>query len=408
MALTDTKIRGLKPTERDFKVSDEKGLFLLVKKNGGKYWRMKYRYLGKEKTLALGVYPATTLAHARAARDEARTLIAAGGDPMAKRKAEKQARSEASQNSFKAIALEWKSKRKPGAPTAEKRLTSILEKDLFPPLGASPINEIKPTDVLRALRKIEDRGALETAKKARQATGQIFRYAIATGRAEANPAADLKDALRTNATQHYAALTEPKEVGRLMAAIHGYQATPAVMAAIRLAPLFFCRPGELRQLEWSEVNFDEARIEIPAARMKMSQDHIIPLASQAVEILEELRLITGNSRYVFPNARSLARPMSDNGLRIALRTMGYSKEQMTPHGFRAMARTLLDEVLGFPVDWIEHQLAHAVKDANGRAYNRTRHLDGRRKMMQAWADYLDTLRLEINNVVPITAAKGKT
>lgn len=407
MALTDTKIRGLKPTDRDFKVSDEKGLFLLVKKTGGKYWRMKYRYLGKEKTLAIGVYPTTTLAQARAARDEARSLIANDVDPMAQRKAAKLAKQEASANSFKAIALEWRHKRKPGAPTSEKRLAAILERDLFPTLGTMPVNTVKPTDVLRALRKIENRGALETAKKARQATGQIFRYAIATGRADTNPAADLKDALKTATTQHYAALTDPKDVGRLMAAIHSYQATPAVMAAIQLAPLFFCRPGELRQMEWREVNLDEARIEIPAGKMKMSQDHIIPLSTQALDILRELEPVTGKSPYLFPNARSLSRPMSDNGLRIALRTMGYTKEQMTPHGFRAMARTLLDEVLGFPVDWIEHQLAHAVKDANGRAYNRTRHLDNRRKMMQAWADYLDTLRLEIDNVVPISAAKGK-
>jgi integrase len=205
--------------------------------------------------------------------------------------------------------------------------------------------------------------------------------------------------------KHYAAITEPKEVGRLRAAIHAYHATPAVMAAMKLAPLFFCRPGELRQLEWSEVNFEERRIDIPAEKMKLAEPHIIPLADQAVAILEEQHKVSSNSRYVFPNARALSRPLSDNGLRIALRTIGYTNEQMTPHGFRAMARTLLDEVLGFPVDWIEHQLAHAVRDTNGRAYNRTKHLDSRKTMMQAWADYLDTLRLGIDNVIPISSAK---
>lgn len=404
MALTDAKIKTAKPTDKAYKLYDEKGLFLLIKPNGRKYWRMKYRYLGKEKLLAIGVYPDTPLAKARSSRDDARSLLASGGDPMTQKKAVKKAKTEAASNCFRLIAQEWMVQRGKHSTTGDKRLLRLLENDLFPVIGDQPIAEIDPPELLRALRRIESRGALETAKKARQAAGQIFRYAIATGRADRDPSADIRDALKKSVTKHYAAITDPKEAGRLMAAIHSYQGTPSVMAAIRLAPLFFCRPGELRSLEWSEVNFDEARIEIPAERMKQNEPHIIPLATQAVEILEELYKITGTSRYVFPNARSLARPLSDNGLRVALRTMGYTKEQMTPHGFRAMARTLLDEVLGFPPDWIEHQLAHSVRDANGRAYNRTKHLENRRKMLQDWADYLDRLRLGVDNVVPISSA----
>jgi integrase len=345
------------------------------------------------------------LAQARAERDNARALIAQDIDPMTQRKAEKAAKLIACANSFDAVAAEWLAKRGPKSESGDARLKRILEKDLSPAIGSRPISEITPPELLSALRKIETRGAFETAKKAKQTAGQIFRFAVASGLAERDPSADLKGALQQGKVKHYAAITEPKEVGRLMAAIHSYQATPAVMAAIKLAPLFFCRPGELRQLEWSEVNFEERRIDIPAEKMKLAEPHIIPLADQALAILKEQHKISSNSRYVFPNARALSRPLSDNGMRIALRTMGYTNEQMTPHGFRAMARTLLDEVLGFPVDWIEHQLAHAVRDTNGRAYNRTKHLESRKKMMQAWADYLDTLRLEINNVVPIKIAK---
>jgi integrase len=400
MALSDAKVKAAKPRERRYKITDEKSMFLLVAPNGSKYWQLKYRYNGKEKILQIGTYPDTSLADARKERDSARSLIAQGIDPMSQRKAEKAAKLIACANSFDAVAAEWLAKRGPKSESGDARLKRILEKDLSPAIGSRPISEITPPELLSALRKIETRGAFETAKKAKQTAGQIFRFAVASGLAERDPSADLKGALQQGKVKHYAAITEPKEVGRLMAAIHSYQATPAVMAAIKLAPLFFCRPGELRQLEWSEVNFEERRIDIPAEKMKLAEPHIIPLADQALAILKEQHKVSSNSRYVFPNARALSRPLSDNGMRIALRTMGYTNEQMTPHGFRAMARTLLDEVLGFPVDWIEHQLAHAV-----RAYNRTKHLESRKKMMQAWADYLDTLRLEINNVVPIKSAK---
>ena len=402
--LTDAKIKTAKPTDKDRKLSDGKGLFLLIKKTGGKYWRMKYRIEGKEKLLAIGVYPDVTLATARKARDQARTLLAEGGDPMAHKKAVKSARNEAAANSFEVIAIEWMEKRGKKSDTGDRRLVRILEKDLFPTRGKLAISHIKAPEVLQALRKIEGRGAIETAHKAKQAAGQIFRYAVATGRAERDPTGDLKGALQTRNTKHYASIIEPKEVGKLMLAIHAYQATPVVMAALRLAPLVFCRPGELRQLEWKEVDMEARQIELPAEKMKKSEPLIIPLSNQAISILKEIQLHTGSGRFVFPNARSLSKPLSENGLRIALRTMGYTNDDMTVHGFRAMARTLLDEQLNFPVDWIEHQLAHAVRDVNGRAYNRTKHLSQRQKMMQTWAAYLDSLRLGLNNVVPFRAA----
>jgi len=403
MALTDAKIKTAKPTDKNQKLSDGQGLFLLIKPSGGKYWRMKYRFDNKEKLLAVGVYPGVSLANARKAREQARSLLAEGIDPMAHKKALKLAKGEAAANSFKVVAMEWLEQRGKKSESGDARLMRLLEKDLLPSLGNTAISEIKAPDVLQALRKIEGRGALDVVRKARQTAGQIFRYAVSTGRAERDPTPDLKGALKTGTTKHYASVTEPKEVGKLMLAIHAYQAGPVVMAALRLAPLIFCRPGELRQLEWQEVNLEEMRIDLPPEKMKMKEPLIIPLSSQAIEILKEIQLHTGSGRFVFPNARSLSRPMSDNGLRIALRTMGYTNEDMTVHGFRAMARTLLDEQLNFPVDWIEHQLAHAVKDVNGRAYNRTKHLSQRKKMMQTWADYLDSLRLGLNNVVPFRA-----
>lgn len=405
MPLTDVRVRTAKPAEKDYKMADERGLFLLVKKNSSKYWRMKYRIAGKEKLLAIGVYPDVSLASARQSRDETRSMLAQGIDPMEHKKAVKAAFHESASNSFEIIAREWLGNRKPGSEKSDARIKRILEKDLFPAMGSRPIADITPPELLRALRRMESRGVLETAHKARQYAGQIFRYAVATGRADRDPSADLKGALKTPIKRHFAAITTPKEAGQLMRAIYSYQASPAVMAALKLAPLLFCRPGELRQLEWQEVNFEERRIELPPEKMKVKEPHIIPLCKQAVAILEELHALTGRGRYVFPNGRGASRPLSENGLRVALRTMGYANEQMTVHGFRAMARTLLDEILAFPVDWIEHQLAHAVRDANGRAYNRTKHLEQRRKMMQTWADYLDSLREDENKVVPIKKAR---
>ena len=392
MPLSDIKIKNAKPRDKDYKLSDEKGLFLLIKPAGGKYWRFKYRVDGKEKLMALGIYPETSLALARTKRDEARTLIANDVDPMANKKAVKAARISACENSFEIVANEWLSKRGKKSKGGDQRLINLLTKDLLPWLGPRPIEEITPIELLQSLRRIEERGAVETAHRAKQYAGLIFRYAVATGRVPRDITADLQGALKTTTTKHFASITEPEDVAKLMLAIDVYQGTPVVKAALRLSPLLFCRPGELRHLEWSEVNWESKQIEIAAEKMKMNQPHIIPLSTQAITILNELEPLTGRWRYVFPSARGASRPLSENGVRVALRSMGYTNEQMTPHGFRAMARTLLDEVLEVPIEWIEQQLAHSVKDANGRAYNRTKHLRQRTEMMQKWADYLDQLR----------------
>ena len=367
--LTATAVTQAKPKPKPYSLSDGGGMYLLVNATA-KYWRYDYRFAGKRKTLALGVYPATSLKQAREKHQRARENLANGIDPSAHKKATSAATHAALANSFELLAIEWSKTRSKKSESTEKRQNALLEKDLLPHLGNRPIADIKAPELLKTLRKIESRGAIETAHRAKRLAGQIFRYAVATGRAERDPSVDLKDALTQPTRTHFNSITEPAEVGPLIAAINNYQATPTVMAALRLSPLLFCRPGELRHLEWSEVNFAETRIELPAAKMKIKEPHIIPLASQAIEILKELQPITGRGKYVFPSARGASRPLSENGVRTALRTLGYTNDQISPHGFRAMARTILDEILNFPVDWIEHQLAHAVKDANGRAYNR--------------------------------------
>ena len=397
--LTATAVKQAKPKARPYKLADGGGLYLHLK-TAGKYWRYKYRFAGKEKLLALGTYPDISLADARKLHQAARENLADGIDPSSHKKTKKSADQSSSANSFEAVALEWSKTRSKKADSTEKRQRALLEKDLFPFIGNRPIADIDAPELLKTLRKIENRGAIETAHRANRLAGQIFRYAIVTGRCKHNPSIDLKDALTQPIKSHRRSITDPAEVGPLIAAIKNYQATPVVMAALQLSPLFLCRPGELRHLEWTEVNFAEARIELPASKMKMKEPHIIPLASQAMSILKELQPITGRGKYVFPSARGASRPLSDNGVRTALRTLGYTNDQICPHGFRAMGRTILDEVLNFPVDWIEHQIAHSVKDANGRAYNRTKHLPQRKKMMQAWADYLDDLANGTSNVAP--------
>jgi integrase len=288
------------------------------------------------------------------------------------------------------------------------RVGRYFEVNLFPWLGHRPISDITPQELLVVLRRTESRGILETAHRTKQAAGKVFCYAVGSGRAERDITQDLRDQLKTPTQKHLAAITDPKEVGRLLVAIDGFIGTPVVKAALLLSPLLFCRPGELRQLEWSEIDFEQKRIDIPVEKMKSRQQgHVIPLSAQAISILLELQPLTGRGKYVFPSARGRDRPLSENGVRVALRTMGYDNETMTPHGFRAMARTILDEVLGYRVDWIEHQLAHAVKDPNGRAYNRTAHLEARHEMMQGWADYLDDLRAVARgeNIIPGVFAK---
>lgn len=406
MPLTASQIKSAEPREKDYKLYDEKGLLLLVKKTGAKYWRLKYRMAGKEKLLALGVFPEITLAHARKLRDEARVDISAGIDPSHKRQATRQATKKASADAFEVIAREWLQNRGKKAESSDKRLVAMLERDLFPRLGAMPITDITPPILLAVLRKIEQRGALETAHRAKSYTGQIMRYAVATGRAERDISADLKGALATPKKGHFPAITNPDDVGKLYSAIQGYQGTPIVQAALKLSPLFFCRQGELRHLLWEEVNWEKQQIEIPAEKTKTGEPHIIPLCRQALAILEDLRDYHKRGDYVFPSARGASRPLSDNGVRTALRSLGYDNETMTPHGFRAMARTLLDEELNYRIDWIEHQLGHAVKDVHGRAYNRTKHLEQRRKMMQHWADYLDQLKAKAEAGNVITAQFG--
>ena len=397
--LTATAVKQAKPKPKPYKLADGGGLYLHVKPNG-KYWRYKYRFANKEKLLALGVYPDTSLADVRKLHQVARKNLADGIDPNTHKQAQRAAEQDALANSFEVIALEWLKKRGAKSEGGDKRLNRLLQKDLFPYIGKRPISKIASPDLLKTLRRIESRGAVDTAHRAKQIAAMVFRYAVATGRAERDPSVDLKGALAQPTKTHFKAITEPNEIAPLIVAIQNYQGTPVVMAALKLSPLLFCRPGELRHLEWKEVKFKGKRIELPAEKMKMKEPHIIPLSTQATAILEELHLITGRGKYVFPSARGASRPLSDNGVRTALRTLGYTNEQISPHGFRAMARTILDEELNFPIDWIEHQLAHAVRDPNGRAYNRTKYISQRQQMMQTWADYLDGLASSHSNVVP--------
>jgi integrase len=405
MPLNEMKIRNAKAKEKFYKITDSGGLYLHVTEQGSKLWRFSYRFEGKQKLLALGKYPEISLADARQRRDDARRQIAHGIDPGAVRKAMKQAETE-EKDTFEVIAREWHTKFMPTwTPGHSNTIMSRLERDLFPWIGTRPINQIKAPELLAVLRRVESRGALESAHRIRTIAGQVFRYAVATGRAERDPSGDLKGALPQPGEKHHAAITDPKEVAPLLRAIDGYQGHFVVKCALRLAPLFFVRPGELRQAEWSEIDLDEAVWNIPAHKMKMKQAHIVPLSTQAVEILKELNQFTSASRYVFPSDRSFTRPMSNNAINAALRRMGFDKETMTGHGFRAMARTILDEVLQVRPDFVEHQLAHAVRDPNGRAYNRTAHLGERRKMMQLWADYLDGLKAGAV-VLPFKTVKG--
>lgn len=404
--LSDVKVRTAKPHETEYKIFDGGGLFLLVTPSGGKLWHFKYRFVNKERKLAFGPYPAISLADARQQRDEAKKQLAHGIDPGAFRKAQKMTGQTQTENSFEVIAREWHSRQTPSwSPNHATKILRSLEQNVFPWLGALPINEIKAPELLTILRRIEARGAMDTAHRMRFVCGQVFRYAIATGRAERDPAADLKGALSPVKGRHLAAVTDPAKVGALLRAIDGYSGFLVTQCALRVAPLIFVRPGELRHAEWAEIDLNEAVWNIPAAKMKMKQPHLVPLSNQAVEILKELQPLTCTSRYVFPSARSLSRPMSNNAILAALRRMGFDKDEMSGHGFRATARTILDEVLQVRPDFIEHQLAHAVKDPNGRAYNRTAHLIERRKMMQQWADYLDVLKAGAT-VIPFKTAEG--
>ena len=390
MSLTDPKVRTAKSKEKAFKLADEKGLFLFVTPNGGKYWRLKYRYQSKEKLLALGVYPDVSLAFAREQRDDARKLLANDIDPGEHRKVMKTATADRAANSFELVAREWYTKHSSNwVASHSDKIIRRLERDIFPWLGGKPVAEITAPDLLGVLRRIENRGAIETAHRAMGNCGQIFRYAVATGRAVRDPSQDLKGALPPVKSTHFAAQTNPQKFAELLKVINSYEGTLTVSCALRLAPLVFVRPGELRHAEWSDIDFEKAEWRYIVT--KTGTPHVVPLARQAMAILQELHPLTGAGRYVFPGARNINRPMSDNAILAALRRMGVGKDEATGHGFRATARTLLDEVLGVRPDFIEHQLAHAVRDPNGRAYNRTAYLPERKKMMQDWADYLDLI-----------------
>jgi integrase len=403
MALSDLTIRTTKPGAKPLRLSDSGGLYLEVAPSGGKLWRLKYRFNGKEKRLALGKYPEVGLKDARERRDEARKLLANEIDPGENRKVQKAARTERAANSFEVVAREWIAKFTPTwAASHTSKIVRRLEMYVFPWMGGRPIAEIAAPELLAMARRIEGKGALETAHRALQNCGQVFRYAVATGRAERDPTGDLRGALQPVTSKHMAAVTEPHKVAELLRTLDGYQGTLTVRCALRLAPLVFVRPGELRAAEWADVDLDAAEWRYIAS--KKGNAHIVPLALQAVATLRELHALTGTGRYVFPSARTDERPMSDNAVLAAMRRLGIPKDEMSGHGFRAMARTILDEVLGFRVDLIEHQLAHPVRDPNGRAFNRTAHLPERRKMMQAWADYLDKLKAGAD-VIPL---HGKT
>ena len=398
--LTATAVRNAKPGDKARKLFDGGGLYLEVTPAGGRYWRMKYRHGGKEKRLALGVYPEVTLAEARKGRDTARALLREGVDPMAKRKAASARSKLSTAETFEAIGREWlESQRAKLAPATFAKSEWMLADNVFPWIGSLPIADIDAPTLLAVLRRIEARGANETAHRTREKCGQVFRYAIATGRATRDPSADLRGALAPIVRTSRAAITDPAQVGELLRAIDGYTGQFVTRCAMRLAPYLFVRPGELRHAEWSEIDLDGALWRIPAHKMKMREAHTVPLAPQAVAILRELQPLTGRGRYVFPSLRTPAEPMSENTVNAALRRLGYEKDTMTGHGFRAMASTRLNE-LGWAPDVIERQLAHAERNKVRAAYNRAQYLAERQKMMAAWADYLDGLRAGAK-IIPI-------
>jgi len=381
MPLTDTLARNAKPAAKTVRMFDRDGLYLEVSPRGGKWWRLKYRFAGREKRVSLGVYPEVNLKKARARTIEARQLLEAGVDPSENRRAAKAAQIEGAANSFEVVTREWIDRQmKSWVKGHGERILTRFERDIFPWIGARPIADLTAPELLTTVRRIEKRGALETAHRALSNCGQVVRYAIATGRAKRDPTVDLPGALPPVRPTHFAAITEPKRVGALMRAIEGYEGSLTVRCALRLAPLVFVRPGELRHAEWTAMDLEGGEWRYTVT--KTNTPHVVPLSSQAVAVLRELKPLTGRGRYVFSSARSSQRPMSDNAILAAMRRMGIAKDEMSGHGFRAMARTILDEVLGF---------------------NRTAHLAERRKMMQAWADYLDKLKYGAD-VIPILKA----
>lgn len=380
-------------------------MYLLVTSKGGKYFRYNYRFSGKRKTLALGTYPETSLKQAREKQDAAKKQLADGIDPGENKKAIKQAAIAATTNSFEIVAREWHSKFKAKwTPDHASRLLTRLEKDVFPFIGNRPINEIDAPELLQVMRRIEGRGVIDTLHRALQNCGQIFRYGVATGRCSRDPSGDLRGALTPVKSKHHASIIDPKQIGDLLRVMDDYQGSFMSKCALKLSALAFCRPGEIRHAEWTEIDFNAKQWRIPGAKMKMRQQHIVPLSSQAVALLTELQTLTGSGKYLFPSERSKDRPMSENTVNAALRRMGYSKDEMTAHGFRSMASTRLNE-MHFNRDWIERQLAHTEKDGVRAAYNYAEYLPEREKMMQAWADYLDGLKAGAE-IIPFRRTAG--
>ncbi|MBU0673074.1 MAG: tyrosine-type recombinase/integrase [Proteobacteria bacterium] len=403
MALTDVAARQAKPGTKTQRKSDGGGLFLEIRPNGSKYWRLAYRFGGKQKLLALGVYPNVSLLKAREGRETAKKQIANGIDPGNAKKTLKLV--QAGEGSFENVAREWFAQKSPvWAESHSSKIIARLELDIFPWIGAKQINTVTAPELLAVLRRIESRGAVDTANRAKQNCSQIFRYAIATGRTDRDPAADLRGALKSTRKRHYPTIIDPGKIGELMRAIDGYSGSLLVRCAIKLAPLVFVRPGELRHAEWSEIDFTAAEWRIPAHKMKMKTMHLVPLSKQATDILKDIQPLTGEGKYIFPGERTLADPISNNTINAALRRLGYTKDEMTGHGFRAMASTRLYE-MGWPSDVIERQLAHGERNTVKAAYCHAEYLDDRKKMMQVWADYLDRLKTgEENEVVPIRSA----
>ncbi|MEO9091122.1 MAG: integrase arm-type DNA-binding domain-containing protein [Rhodanobacter sp.] len=395
--LTPSAVANAKSQAKSYKLTDERGMYLLVNPDGARWWRFDYRRpdTRKRNTLSLGTFPDVSLRKARDKRDEARSLLADGIDPGIERKATKAAGEERAANSFAAVAEEWLAKQAARmAPATFEKARWTFDDLLFPWIGSRPIAEIDAPELLKLLRRIEERGARETAHRTKQRAGQVFRYAIATARAKHDPTADLRGALAPVVSTSRAAITDPTKVGVLLRAIDAYQGSLVTKCALRLAPLVFVRPGELRRAEWSEFDLDAAVWRIPAGKMKMREEHIVPLPAQAVAILRELQPLTGRGQYLFPSHRGKGRMMSENTINAALRYMGFDKATMTGHGFRAMASTRLNE-MGWAPDVIERQLAHAERNKVRAAYNRAQYLDERTRMMKAWADYLDGLRTSV-------------
>lgn len=402
MPLTDTTVRNAKPGVKPVKISDERGLHLMVTPSGGKLWRFRYAFSGKEKLLSLGAYPDVSLAGARDRRDQARKQLANGVDPSEQRKAAKATRAGLAANTFEVIGREWYAKAMADkAETTKQKLLRRLEVDVFPWIGARPVADLLPADLVRIIERIEQRGAVDLAKRVYNAVGRIFKYAVTKGFANSNPAQtiDLNLILTQKGVQHHASVTDPKAVGELLRAIDGFTGAFITRCALRMAAYTFVRPGDLRHAEWTEIDFDKTEWRIQAGKMKMKEQHIVPLSSQAIAILKEIQPLTGSGRYVFPSERGQSAVMSENTINAALRRLGYAKEEMTGHGFRSMASTLLHE-LGLPHAVIERQLAHGERNKVSAAYNFAEYLPERRKMMQQWADYLDKLKVGAD-VIPL-------